>query len=216
MREMRDPGITAGEVAHARVIRPRHDLDLVAGRVKRLDDTLGAAQLAFLFACGMGAVATFVERGACRIEIGRVFQVEADGVVTVIALEIDKGVTARIAAHRDLVAAEVGGLALARNQLQPDDLGREFDRALEIARAEPHIADVLEIDHGINLWLRAPSFALPSTKPPPAASLEKAQKACLNHGPSRVRRRLKKKSFALNKSARAKGSWMSCPKSSEK
>jgi len=96
------------------------------------------------------------ERPAYRLEFTRadgveivgVEQVEADSLVGGIALDHRQGVIARVAAHPDLVAAEIGGLAFARSELQPDDVGQVFDRTLEIGRAEPQIADVVQIDHG--------------------------------------------------------------------
>src|SRR5271165_1687286 len=54
---------------------------------------------------------------------------------------------AGIAAHLGLVAAEVSDVAFASHQLQPDDVGGEPDRGLQVLRAEPRVADVVKVDH---------------------------------------------------------------------
>lgn len=89
----------------------------------------------------------------------RVDQFQADGLIGGIALEIHKRMVAGVTAHVDLVAAEVGGVAFARDQLQSDNLGGEADRGVEVLRAEARVADVVEVDH-----LGAPSdvFAGPA------------------------------------------------------
>ena len=74
-------------------------------------------------------------------------QFEPDRLVRGIALEIHQRMVARVAAHLGLVAAEVGGVAFARDQLQPDDVGGEADRAIQVLRAEAGIADVVQVDH---------------------------------------------------------------------
>ena len=96
----------------------------------------------------MHLVAGIFQFGADRIQRGGVVQVEADRLVGGIALEIDHRVVARVAAHRNLVAAEIGRLALARDELQADDVGGEADRAIEVGRADAHVADVVQVDHG--------------------------------------------------------------------
>ena len=96
-------------------------------------------------------MAGILERRADRVEIDRVFQIEADRVVARIALEIDERVVARVAAHRHRIAAEISGFTFAADKLKAEDLGRVVDRAFEIARAEADVADILQIDHGENL-----------------------------------------------------------------
>src|SRR5690348_3432090 len=148
MAEMRNADIAPRKIARARVIRPCDDLDLVAARVARLDDAAGASLLAVLFIREGRAVAGILESGADRVEIDRVFEIEADRMVARIALEIDESVVARIAAHRYDVAAEIRGFAFAAGELQAENLGRVIDRAFEVARAEADVADILQIDHG--------------------------------------------------------------------
>ena len=99
---------------------------------------------------------------ADRIEIVGVEQFEADRLIGGIAFEQRQRVIARIAAHANLVAAEISGLAFARRELQSDDVGQIADRGIEIGGAEPQIADILQIDH-------RPSFR--PTAPPEAGSV---------------------------------------------
>src|SRR5258706_509167 len=84
---------------------------------------------------------------AATVEVPGDLEIEADDVVGRIALEIDQGVIGGVPAHRDFVAAEVGGLAFPPGELQPDDLRRELHRRLQVGRADPQVADVVEIDH---------------------------------------------------------------------
>jgi len=62
------------------------------------------------------------------IEIVGVEQFEADRLIGGIAFEQRQRVIARVAAHADLVAAEIGGLAFARSELQSDNVGEVADR----------------------------------------------------------------------------------------
>src|SRR5712691_10898029 len=145
--EMRDSGVACGEIALAAVKRPHHDLDLVAGRVLEGEELLHAAQLAFLLGAVAHGMAGFLDLRARLVEVVPVLEIEGDDMVRRITLEIDQRVIARVAPHRCLVAAEIRGLALPARQLQPDDPGRELDRGLQIRRADPQVADVVEVDH---------------------------------------------------------------------
>jgi hypothetical protein len=86
--------------------------------------------------------------GADGVERGWVVQVETDGLIGGVAFEIDHGVVACVAAHGDLVAAEIRRLALTGDELQADDVGGEADRAVEVGRADAHVTDVVQVDHG--------------------------------------------------------------------
>ena len=93
------------------------------------------------------------QRRSDRVQIVRIDQFQADRLIRGIALEIDKCMVPRIAAHLGLVAAEIRRVALARDQLQPDDVGGEADRPVQVLRAEPRIADVMQVDHReVLLW----------------------------------------------------------------
>ncbi len=145
--EMRDPGVARRKIALAAVIRPHDQLDPVSARVLEGEDLLDAALLAFVFCPVVHRVPCFLDLGTGLVEVFAIFQIEADSMVRGIAFEIDERVVARVAARRGLVAAEVGGLAFPAREFQADDAGRELDGRIEIGRADPQIADVVEIDH---------------------------------------------------------------------
>ncbi len=89
----------------------------------------------------------FLDFGAGLVELVAILEVESYDVIVQTPFEIDQRVVARVAAHRRLVAAEVGGLALPARELQTDDPGREVDRGFQIRRADPQVPDVVEVDH---------------------------------------------------------------------
>ena len=97
--------------------------DAAASRISSLD--------------GVAPWPAVLERRTDRVEIDRVLQIEADRMVGRIALEIDQRVIARIAAHGDLVAAEIGGSCLrAPISCRPMISVAIADRAVEIGVAE--------------------------------------------------------------------------------
>ncbi len=149
MAEVRDAGVARRKIALAAVKRPHHDFDLVAARVLESEELLNTAQLALASGAVVHRMAGLLDLGSSPVEVFPVLQVEADDVVGRVAFEIDERVVARVAAHRDLVAAEVGGLAFAAGELQPDDFGGELHGRLQVGRADPQVADVVKIDHAI-------------------------------------------------------------------
>ena len=148
MAELGHAGVAAGKVSGAAVERLGDEFDAVAGRVVRGDECLDAALVAFLARADMHAVAGAFQFGADGVERGRVVQVETDGLIGGVAFEINHGVVACVAAHGDLVAAEIRRLALTGDELQADDVGGEADRAVEVGRADAHVTDIVQVDHG--------------------------------------------------------------------
>src|SRR5439155_19368405 len=132
--EMRDSGVARRKIAQARMERAHHDLDLVAGGILEGEELLDAAQLALVPRPVMHWVPRLFDLGAGLVEVLAVFQIEADDVVGRVSSEINERMVARVAAHRCLVAAEVGGLAFPPRELQPDDLSAELDRRFETPR----------------------------------------------------------------------------------
>src|SRR6266853_6226413 len=145
--EVRDAGVARRKIALAAVERPHHDFDLVAARVLESEELLNTAQLALASGAVVHRMAGLLDLGSRPVEVFPVFQVEADDVVGRVAFEIDERVVARVAAHRGLVAAEVRGLAFAGGELQPDDFDGELHGRLQVGRADPQVADVVEVDH---------------------------------------------------------------------
>src|SRR5262245_42482247 len=103
------------------MVRPHDQLDLVSARVLEREKLLDAPLLAFGLRSLAYPASDSFELGPDTIHEPAVLQVEADDVVRGVALEIHQRVVARVAAHRGLVAAEVGRLALAAGELQADD-----------------------------------------------------------------------------------------------
>ena len=100
-------------------------------------------------------VALFPRVGAARphrqpavAELGRggsqragLAQLEAHGVVARVAFEVHQRVVA-------VVAAVVVRAGLDAHPLQADDFARKTVGADQVARAEPDVADVEQVDHG--------------------------------------------------------------------
>src|SRR5579875_3223242 len=128
MAEALDAGVAAGEIALAGVIRARDDFDRIARGIGGGNESLAAARVAFLARAEMHRQLRFFQHRADGVDVGGIEEFEADGLVRRIALEESKGVIARVAAHADLVAAEIGGLAFARRELQTDNVGEVADR----------------------------------------------------------------------------------------
>src|SRR6185437_277273 len=168
MAEIGDAHVAGGKEARATVIGTRKDLDLVAAWIGGCDDRPGAPAVAFFPRADMHRPSGLFQGRADRIEVIRVDQFQADRLIGGIAFEIHQGMVAGVAAHIGLVAAEIGGVAFARDQLQPDDGGGELDSGVQVLCAKPDITDVVQIDHRTPLLRTLPRLAGPRSAVPRA------------------------------------------------
>src|SRR5262245_27722617 len=138
--ETGDAGIARAVVAGAADGGAPSDLDAVAGGIGEANELAHHAHIG-LFACAdMHVVAKLLQFDRRLVEIVLVRDLETSDLNPRIAVEVAQRVLA-------LVGLEVTGVPSPRTDLQPKDACCEPRRSLEIARTEPHVADLLQLDH---------------------------------------------------------------------
>src|SRR5262249_967475 len=144
MTKVGDAGVARAMVAHAAVGGPPHQLDPVAARVVEGDELAHFARLRLARRAGAHRVAEPFEFAGRRGQRRARGDLEGDGLLARVALEVAQRVLALVGLEIDRA---FGDLA----DLEAEHVGGKAGRALDVARAKPHIADALQVDHGRRL-----------------------------------------------------------------
>lgn len=139
-----DAGITRRKIAAPAVMRPRNQVDTVATRVTEVHERLHVAPLALFGASGVHVDSCIAEMGRGVVEFVCRTQLESDHVILRITGEIHERVIS-------IVAAVIARAGLGSCDLQTEDFLRILVCGSKISRAEPDIADIVELDQVITL-----------------------------------------------------------------
>src|SRR5712692_10912310 len=118
MTELGNPGVAAGEIAPARMVRPDYEVDAVAARIIEVDECPDAPVGAFLVAAAMHFKPTLAQITGRRRERHVRAQLEADAELRRAAIRETQSIIA-------IVAAQPRHARFARDELQTDDLPRK-------------------------------------------------------------------------------------------
>ncbi len=143
MAELVDAGVAPGEVAPSGGERPYRQVDGVSARVLEVEVAHAPACRGLLVAAAIHLEPGRGQAAFRRVECVEVRELQAQRVVSGVALEVADIVVAVVAAH-------VGGTILASHVLQPDHVGGELDRFLEIGRSQPTVAKTHNFDHDVS------------------------------------------------------------------
>src|SRR5262245_45722704 len=120
--------------------RPPRDLDPIAGWIAEANELAHHARVGLLTSANMHGMTKFLELRCRQVQIVPSRDLEARDLNARITVHIAEGVLPRVGFEMPRSFAPL-------TDLEPENVGRKPCCPFEIACAEPHIADVLQLDH---------------------------------------------------------------------